>query len=129
MWVCTLLVFAMAASGAATALQAGLPQMIFAGSAGSLPDSFAILYAARGSRLDHKTADGTGGPARCGSRLPPVRAQGSLSVTHVVWTALGSRKPRQLDAPMKYKTHEPQRELPWGCNRHAHGNDRRNDLG
>ena len=37
-----LLVFAMAASGAATALQAGLPQMIFAGSAGSLPDSFAI---------------------------------------------------------------------------------------
>jgi cytochrome b561 len=41
-----LLVFAMAASGAATALQAGLPQMIFAGSAGSLPDSFAI-YAPR----------------------------------------------------------------------------------
>lgn len=41
-----LLVFAMATSGTATALQAGLPQMIFTGSAGYLPDSFAI-YAPR----------------------------------------------------------------------------------
>lgn len=41
-----LLVFAMAASGAATALQAGLPQIVFAGGTGSLPDSFAI-YAPR----------------------------------------------------------------------------------
>ena len=41
-----LMVFFMAASGAATALQAGLPQMIFAGGAGPLPDNFAI-YAPR----------------------------------------------------------------------------------
>lgn len=35
------LVFAMAASGAATALQAGLPEIIFGGSAAALPESFA----------------------------------------------------------------------------------------
>ncbi len=37
------LVFAMAASGAATALQAGLPEIIFGGSAAGLPESFAIF--------------------------------------------------------------------------------------
>ena len=41
-----LLIFAMAASGAATALQAGLPQMMFTDNAGSLPGNFAI-YAPR----------------------------------------------------------------------------------
>jgi cytochrome b561 len=41
-----LLVFAMAASGMATALQAGLPEIIFAGSGAPLPESFAA-YPAR----------------------------------------------------------------------------------
>lgn len=36
-----LLVFAMAASGLATAVQAGLPEIVFGGSAGALPQSFA----------------------------------------------------------------------------------------
>ncbi len=39
-------VFAMAASGMATALQAGLPEIIFAGSGAPLPESFAA-YPAR----------------------------------------------------------------------------------
>ena len=41
-----LLVFAMAASGMATALQAGLPEIIFGGSGAPLPESFAV-YPAR----------------------------------------------------------------------------------
>ena len=41
-----LLVFAMAASGMATALQAGLPEIIFGGSGAPLPESFAA-YPAR----------------------------------------------------------------------------------
>jgi cytochrome b561 len=41
-----LLVFALAASGMATALQAGLPEIIFAGSGAPLPVSFAA-YPAR----------------------------------------------------------------------------------
>jgi cytochrome b561 len=40
------LVFAMAASGMATALQAGLPEIIFGGSGKALPESFAV-YPAR----------------------------------------------------------------------------------
>jgi cytochrome b561 len=40
------LVFAMAASGMATALQAGLPEIVFGGSGAVLPESFAI-YAPR----------------------------------------------------------------------------------
>lgn len=36
-------VFAMAASGLATALQAGLPDIVFFGNAGSLPETFAHL--------------------------------------------------------------------------------------
>jgi cytochrome b561 len=36
------LVFAMAASGMATALQAGLPEIVFGGSGAVLPESFAI---------------------------------------------------------------------------------------
>lgn len=35
-----LLVFAMAASGLATAVQAGLPEIVFGGSVGALPESF-----------------------------------------------------------------------------------------
>lgn len=38
-----LAVFAMAASGAATAIQAGLPQIVFFGSGAPLPESFAHL--------------------------------------------------------------------------------------
>ena len=41
-----LLVFAMAASGMATALQSGLPEIIFGGSGAPLPESFAV-YPAR----------------------------------------------------------------------------------
>jgi cytochrome b561 len=41
-----LLVFAMAASGMATALQAGLPEIVFGGSGAPLPASFAV-YPAR----------------------------------------------------------------------------------
>lgn len=37
-----LLVFAMAASGLATAVQAGLPEIVFGGSVGALPESFAV---------------------------------------------------------------------------------------
>ena len=46
-----LLVFAMAASGMATALQAGLPEIIFGGSGAPLPESFAAYPA----RLVHGT--------------------------------------------------------------------------
>lgn len=41
-----LLIFVMVASGAATALLAGLPEIVFGGGAGPLPESFAI-YAPR----------------------------------------------------------------------------------
>ena len=113
-----LLVFAMAASGAATALQAGLPQMIFAGSAGSLPDSFAIytprvvhgwvakrLMAPEPSTHAHllwvpgrtqQPSAARPAPQICVSSpriTSSTTSSGSRSpsVTHVVWTSLGSR--------------------------------------